>query len=143
LRGEEGSAFPRASEEGREWMMQRGSDKHGPLADEQLKDEIEPLERGAPVSARVEEFRDPEGAGDREPEPDARLTVDEAELRSSIARWLHRVDYPAPRDTLVAEAERNNAPLAVIDALRRLPADVYENVQQIWIALGGAPEERF
>src|SRR5688572_10288205 len=50
LRGEEGSAFPRASEEGREWMMQRGSDKHGPLADEQLKDEIEPLERGAPVS---------------------------------------------------------------------------------------------
>lgn len=124
-------------------MMQRGSDKHGPVADEQLKDEVEPLEQGAPGSARVEEFRDPEAAGDREPEPDARLTVDNAELRSTIARWLHRVDYPASKDTLVAEAERNNAPMDVIDVLRRLPGDVYENVQQIWIALGGAPEERF
>ena len=124
-------------------MMQRGSDKHGPIADEQLKDEVEPLERGAPVSARAEEFRDPEAAGDREREPDARLTVDDAELRSTIARWLHRVDYPAPKEALIAEAERNNATPDVIGILRRLPDEVYENVQQIWIALGEAPEERF
>lgn len=123
--------------------MQRGSDKHGRVVDEQLKDEVEALEQGAPASARIEESRDPEAAADREPEPDARLTVEDAELRSTIARWIHRVGYPAGRDALVEEARRNNAPLEVIDVLRRLPDDVYGNVQQIWIALGGTPEERF
>lgn len=37
--------------------MERGSDKHGPLLDDQLKEETEALVRGEPVPSHVEEFR--------------------------------------------------------------------------------------
>lgn len=119
--------------------MDRGSDKHAPLVDDQLKEEAEPLERGAPVSGRAEEFRQTE-----EPSADDVASPDDVELRSAIARWLNRVDFPAARDTLVEEARGNNAPADVVDALTRLPdGTTYENAQEIWIALGGRPESRF
>ena len=118
--------------------MERGSDKHAPLVDDRMKDESEPLERGAPTSGRVEEFRDTEGPAER-----TGAARDDVEMRSAIARSLHRVDYPAERDVLIEEARRNNAPLDVIDALSRLPdGETYANAQDIWLALGGSPEER-
>ena len=40
--------------------MERGSDKHAPRVDEELAHQVEPLERGAPVEPRVEEFREQE-----------------------------------------------------------------------------------
>lgn len=46
--------------------MQRGSDKHGPRQDEELKHELEGMER-ANRSVRVEEWRDPEPPADDDP----------------------------------------------------------------------------
>ena len=58
--------------------MERGSDKHGPRLDEEQKQEVEGLERGAPTGPRVEEHRmteDPGGGGEEpvpgQPVPDA------------------------------------------------------------------------
>ena len=120
--------------------MERGSDKHTPLVDDQLKKDTEPLERGRSMATRVEESREAEPGASRRTQPD----VPDEELRSRIARWLHRVDYPADRGRLIDEARRNNAPPGVLDALERLPdGRIFETVQQIWVALGGEPEERF
>lgn len=48
-------------------MQQRGSDKHGPLQDEELKHETEAMVRGN-RPARAEEWRDPEPPADDDPE---------------------------------------------------------------------------
>jgi hypothetical protein len=56
--------------------VERGSDKHGPQLDDELVHETRSLEQGAPLEARVEEFREQEGAGDDQPEPQPRLTDD-------------------------------------------------------------------
>ena len=49
--------------------MQRDGTKHGPRLDDALKKETESLERGAPVAAHAEEYREQEGAGEGEREP--------------------------------------------------------------------------
>lgn len=38
--------------------MERGSDKHGPKVDDQMKEEVRPIEQGAPVPSRVEDERE-------------------------------------------------------------------------------------
>jgi CBS domain-containing protein len=38
--------------------MDRGSDKHGPHLDDEMKREVQAIEQGAPVPARVEDFRE-------------------------------------------------------------------------------------
>lgn len=48
-------------------MTQRESDKHGPLLDEQLKDELDGTLRGNRPS-RTEEWRDPEPPADDDPD---------------------------------------------------------------------------
>ena len=124
--------------------MERGSDKHGPHVDEAMKDEVEPIERGAPTTPRVEEFRDPEASGDDQPPSASRLTSDPIELRAEIARSIDRVVWPSDRDGLLADAEEHNARPEVLGALQELPEGVtFENVQAVWVALGGEPEERF
>ena len=47
--------------------MERGSDKHAPRKDEELKHELEGMLRGNRPS-RVEEWRDPEPPADDDPE---------------------------------------------------------------------------
>jgi Protein of unknown function (DUF2795) len=136
-------------------MIDRGSDKSGPRIDEERARETEPLERGAPVPSRSEEFREVEGAGDDEPAPDARLSgdrglvpedqlgPDELEARSEIARRLDPSVFPANREALLQSAIDNNAPANVIDRLADLPEDVtFVNVQMVWESLGGSVEER-
>jgi hypothetical protein len=49
--------------------VERGSDKHSPRVDEEMKHEVRSLEQGAPLEARVEEFREQEGPGDDQPTP--------------------------------------------------------------------------
>jgi hypothetical protein len=51
-------------------MPERGSDKHGPRRDEQLEREVESLTHGAPATSRAEEFRQQEGSGAPEDDPD-------------------------------------------------------------------------
>jgi hypothetical protein len=134
--------------------LERGSDKHAPRVDEQLEHETRSLEQGAPVEARVEEFREQEGPGDDQPTPDARLAggratgasldLDDAEARTEIARFLSPSAFPADRDALVADARGNQAPGPVLERLRALPEGrTYENVQAVWAALGGTVEHRF
>jgi uncharacterized protein DUF2795 len=135
-------------------MAERGSDKHGPRLDEDLHHHTRPLERGAPVEPRVQEAREQEGPADREPTPDARLAggratagsldLDDAEARADIARFLTPSVFPADREALLADATGNQAPEEVLERLQALPAGrAYENVQDVWGALGGTVEHRF
>jgi Protein of unknown function (DUF2795) len=135
-------------------MAERGSDRHGPRLDEELQRETRSLEQGAPVEARVEEAREQEGPADDQPTPDARLTggrataasldLDDAEARADLARFLTPSTFPADREALLADATGNQAPDVVMERLRALPAGrTYENVQDVWGALGGTVEHRF
>jgi hypothetical protein len=45
--------------------MDRGSDKHSPLADDEMKKDTQGLEKGEPSESRIEDFRK-----DEEIEPD-------------------------------------------------------------------------
>jgi hypothetical protein len=134
--------------------LERGSNKHSPRVDEQLDHDTRSLRQGAPVESRVEEHREQEGPGEDQPTPDARLTggrataasldLDDAEARADIARFLTPSAFPADREALLADAEGNHAPAAVVERLQALPAGrAYENVQDIWGALGGTVEHRF
>jgi len=125
-----------------------------PREDEQLAHETEGLVRsGHPT--RVEEFRDPEPAGEDQPTGDEHLmgpgrepgtapglTPDDVETRSEIARFLDRSALPGSRDDLLASAEQNQATQRVLDLLQQLPADAqFENVQDVARALGLGTEE--
>ena len=134
--------------------MERGSDKHSPRVDEELDHETRSLQQGAPVESRVEEHREQEGPGEDQPTPDARLTggrataasldLDDAEARADIARFLTPSTFPADRDALLEDAQGNQAPADVVERLQALPAGrTYENVQDVWGALGGTVEHRF
>ena len=134
--------------------MERGSDKHSPRVDEQLDHDTRSLQQGAPVESRVEKHREQEGPGDDQPVPDARLAegrataasldLDDAETRADIARFLAPSVFPADREALLADAEGNHATDEVLERLRALPAGrAYENLQDVWSALGGTVEHRF
>jgi hypothetical protein len=132
--------------------LERGSDKHSPRVDEELDHETRSLQQGAPIESRVEEFREQEGPGEDQPTPEPRLSedqpgsldLDDAEARSDIARYLDPSAFPADREGLVANAEANNAPEAVLERLQALPAGrTYEAMPDVWAALGGTVEHRF
>jgi hypothetical protein len=134
--------------------LERGSDRHSPRIDEEMDHQTRSLQQGAPVESRVEEFREQEGPGDDQPTPDARLAggrataasldLDDAEARADIARFLTPSAFPADREALLADAQGNHAPEAVLERLRALPEGrTYENVQDVWGTLGGTVEHRF
>jgi hypothetical protein len=132
--------------------LERGSDKHSPRIDEELDHETRSLQQGAPIESRVEEFREQEGPGEDQPTPEPRLTerrtgsldLDDAEARSDIARYLDPSAFPADRDGLLANAEANNAPEAVLERLQALAAGrTYEAMPDVWAGLGGSVEHRF
>src|SRR5947199_2293600 len=106
---------------------QRTSSKHSPRLDDELKKEVGSLVHGAPVESRKEEWREQEGAADGEREPSSRtwdprsLGPDTETARAELSRHLRLSAFPADRDALLAEAEANNAPEPIFDALRRLP----------------------
>jgi hypothetical protein len=124
--------------------MVRISTKHGARVDEELAHEVESLQRGAPVEARSESYRQQEGAADGEREPSARtapadqLGPDEVSARTELSRHLRLRVFPATRDELLKEAGENTAPPAVVEALAGLPPDLsFGTVHEVWQALGG------
>ena len=135
--------------------MERGSDKHSPMLDEALKHETASLVGGNPAESRSDESREQEGPADGEPTPDSRihggrdggeipgvgLTVDDIEGRSELARFLEHRQFPARPEELAAHAEERHAPDSVVDQLRQAPDRVYENVAEVWEALGGGIEK--
>ena len=134
--------------------MERGSDKHAPRLDENLKVDTRSLVQGAPVESRADEAREQEGPGDDDPVPDARLsgergldvddrmlTYEEIEARSELARHLETSVFPADRELLLESARRTQAPPRVLDQLSRLPEDTtFTHTQAVWEALGGRSE---
>jgi hypothetical protein len=134
--------------------MERGSDRHTPRIDEELKHDTAALIHGSSES-RADESRLQEGPGDDEPTPDALLTGDaaptsnpdtlshdEIEARAELARNLEPSVFPADREALLASAQRLQAPLGVIEQLSRLPDGTFDHLEAVWEALGGRVEFR-
>jgi hypothetical protein len=131
--------------------VERGSDKHSSMLDEALKHDTASIVQGG-REARSDEFREQEGPGEGEPTPDARirgggeipgagLSLDDLEARSELARYLEHRQFPAHPEELAAHAQQRHAPDAVIDLLRQAPDRLYENVAEVWEALGGRNEK--
>jgi hypothetical protein len=119
--------------------------------DEQMAQEVRGLVQGGPADGRVEEFRDPEPAGEDQPERSGHLTggappgmtYEEVEERSRLGRYIPRSSLPGDREELVLGATEMNAPDDVIAQLASLPTDErYRTVNEIWAALGHHNEER-
>ena len=122
----------------------RESTKHGPKVDDALKAETRSLEQGAPIEARSQERREVEGPADDERDvdsftaPPGALGSDSVEARREVSRHLRPSAFPADREALLAEAQDQNAPEAVLQALRTLPGgETYDTVGEIWAALIG------
>jgi hypothetical protein len=136
--------------------VERGSDKHSPMRDDQMKHDTEGLIRGG-RSTHAEEWKDPEPSGDDQPDadrvPDATLhggtpegmTADDVEGRAEIATYLGKDSYPMVREQILDLVIDRQAPDRVIDLVRRLPSGrEFHNVNEIWTAVGGSTEgERF
>jgi len=127
--------------------MERRSAKHNPRLDDELKKEVQSLERGAPLEARRDEYREQEGAADGEREPSARtsppgsLDLGDPDARTELSRHLRLSIFPADRDRLLAEAGDNDAPQPVVALLGRLPEGrEFGTVYEVWEALGGTVE---
>lgn len=129
--------------------MERDSTKHGPRLDDELKKETQSLVQGAPIESRVEESREQEGPGEGDRDVDARtapagsLGSDPIEARREVSRHLRPSAFPATREGLTAEAESQNAPAPVLDALRRLPGGItFATVHEVWAAIEGHSDVR-
>lgn len=127
--------------------MERGNSKHGPRLDEQMAAEVRGMVQGT-AGSRVEEWRQPEPAGEDQPEPttvpagDYRtgapegMTSEEVEQRSRLGRYLDLSALPGDRDALRRTAEKNQAPDDVLAALDSLPPDTtFETVSEVWATL--------
>ncbi|PWU47776.1 hypothetical protein DLJ46_13680 [Micromonospora globispora] len=130
--------------------MERGSSKHGPRVDEQMSREVEGLLQGPGAGgSRVDESRQPEPAGEDQPEPKTLtagasrggnpqgMSMDDVEGRSRLGRYITMSALPGDREALIANARDNDAPADIVDALERLPDGTrYQTVSEVWAALG-------
>jgi hypothetical protein len=122
--------------------MERASDKHSPRLDDAMADDTRSMVQGAPVEARDREERLQEGGEAPEAVLDPDL-ADGRDLRSELARHLRPSVFPADRARLVAVATDEHAPDPVLALLGALPAGTeFANVEAVWEAIGGRPEQR-
>lgn len=112
--------------------------------------EVEGLLQGPGAGgSRVEESRQPEPAGEDQPEPKTvtagasrggnpqGMSMDDVEERSRLGRYITMSALPGDRETLVANARENAAPADIIGALETLPDGTrYQTVSEVWAALG-------
>jgi hypothetical protein len=128
--------------------------RHNPRLDDEMKKEVASITHGSPTDSRAEEFREAEPPVDGDAGVDFKrdetlpLTKDgpspvEFEERSELARWLNPSAFPGDRQSLIDAAKENQAPDSVLEKLSRLPEGKYENVNEVWTALGGREESRF
>jgi hypothetical protein len=134
--------------------MERGSDKHGPRLDEELKHDTSSLVHGSPVESRAAEAREQEGPADGEPTPDAlisdpwpapnpdALSHDEIEARAELARHLQPSIFPADKATISASARAMGASDELLGRLSQLPDGTFDHLEAVWEALGGRVEYR-
>ena len=129
------------------------ADKHGPRQDDALKKQTRGLEHGTHES-HAQEWKEAEPSGEDQPRVD--LSPDEEIVggtaagmgqrdvvdRSELARFLQPSVFPATAERLTASAAETNAPDHVMRMLRSLPPEErYDNVQDLWRALGGGTED--
>jgi hypothetical protein len=132
--------------------MERGNTKHAARLDEEMAHEVRGLVQGDGSDSRVEEFHDPEPAGEDQPDPGRGrlaggappgMTYEEVEERSRLGRFIPRSSLPGDRDALILGASGLNAPDDVLRQLAELPAnETFRTVNEIWEALGHANEQR-
>ncbi len=136
--------------------MERG-DKHGPRLDDALAGETEAISR-AGHTGRAEESREPEPSGEGQPDvdyaPDTTLSggtpdgmsSSDVEGRADLARFLRPSAFPASAQELSRVARDEGATDRVLADLDRLGSGsdgdrrVFENVQDVWRALGHGVE---
>jgi hypothetical protein len=131
--------------------MERGSDKHSARMDDALGQEVENLVRTGHDSRA--DWNAPEPSGEDQPDVDLMpngtlsggvpdgMTEADVERRSELARYLGRV-WPATSEQVLAVAVDNEAPDAILTALRHLPpGQSFANLQELWEAVSGGPEE--
>lgn len=130
--------------------MERGNSKHSPRVDDNMAQDVEGLVQGPGAGgSRVEESRQPEPAGEDQPEPKTLtagasrggnpqgMSMDDVEARSRLGRFITMVALPGDRETLVANARENQAPADVVAALESLPEGTrYQTISEVWAALG-------
>ncbi len=54
----------------------------------------------------------------------------------SVAQYLKGLDLPADKQEVVQCAVNNQAPQDVIDVLQRLPDQTYQQMDDVWRAVG-------
>jgi hypothetical protein len=150
----EGSAACPQDDGGGDRVSQQ-SGPTSPREDDQRAHETRGLEQGGHPT-HIEEFRDPEPAGEDQPtgeehvvpewlEPGTPPGMDQrdVDVRSDLARFLDATAFPGRRDDLVAAAQEHQAPDAVLSVLRGLPADQeFTHLQDVARAAGLGTEER-
>jgi uncharacterized protein DUF2795 len=138
-----------ANEQAEEDPVDGRSDKHGPRLDDALSSEAEPLERGGPESGRIEDHRMTEAPGTGRPPADPAAAGESGDdlgpmgvrSRSELARHLEPHVFPAAREELLASVRDRPGAEEVVQVLRRLPEGArFENVQDVWEALGGGED---
>lgn len=136
--------------------VDRGSDKHGPMRDDELKHETQGLVR-AGHGTHAEEWKDAEPSGEDQPGSDLNpggtlhggtpqgMTADDVEGRAEIAGYVGKDAYPLVREQVIGLCIDRKAPERVIDLARNLPSGrEFHNANEIWAAIGGHVErERF
>jgi Protein of unknown function (DUF2795) len=128
-------------------------DKHGPRQDDALKKQTRDLEHSGRES-HAEEWKEAEPAG--EDQPSAGLSPEEGLVggtavgmdqrdvteRAELARRLQPSVFPATAERLVASATETHAPDDILRMLKTLPPqESYQNLQDLWRALGGGTED--
>lgn len=138
--------------------MDRGSDKHSPRLDEQMKHETLGLVQGN-KDTHAEEWAQPEPAGEDQPEADLApgetlhggvpdgMSADDVEARAQLASYLPLSVFPGVREQLLEHVMDSSAPDVVVGRVRDLPAGrEFGNVGEVWRALNGGghvEEHRF
>ncbi|WP_319458554.1 DUF2795 domain-containing protein [Micromonospora sp. RTP1Z1] len=134
--------------------MERGNSKHSPRVDDNMSQEVAGLVQGPGAGgSRVEESRQPEPAGEDQPEPKTMtagpsrggnpqgMSMDDVEGRSRLGRFITMTALPGDRAALIANAQQNQAPAEIIAALERLPEGTrYQTISEVWAALGHTNE---
>ncbi|MEU8821951.1 DUF2795 domain-containing protein [Actinoplanes sp. NPDC048796] len=109
--------------------MERGSSKHSPRVDDALERGERGQDRG-----RSEEWKMAEPSGEDQP---ATSPVDDENGLSRFGRYIGLSALPGDREALRRSAETLGAPDDVLADIDSLPdGETYDNVSQIWAALG-------
>jgi len=132
--------------------VERGSDTHSPRLDDEQKHELEGLLRSG-HSTHAEEWKDPEPAGEDQPEadmaPDTTLvggvpdgmTPADVEGRAQLASHLGHSGWPMVREQIIERLVDGHATEALVALVRGLPSGrTFENVNEVWESLGGHVE---